>query len=187
MGKGCPTRFGVSFMPPASCRYNYYIAARRRKHNRTGWHKPRTVWPARKMPQPIQMEAQTTVPQPRFPEENRSSGGLRPRNREKFSLLSEFICHNNSISAQKSQASPAVRLFRLVGNRRFRGRFSPFIQSFVFPSSRRPRKLLFFRDLKSIRKVIFIYPISWFFAFINRYFLDFSCVKTTLYELSVYM
>lgn len=140
-----------------------------------------------KQPVSVQMEAQTTVPVPWFPGRNPGAGGLRPRNRENYSLLSEFICHNNSISAQKSQASPAVRLFRLVGNRRFRGRFFPFIQSFVFPSSRRPRKLLFFRDLKSIRKVIFIYPISWFFAFINRYFLDFSCVKTTLYELSVYM
>ena len=112
-----------------------------------------------KQPVSVQMEAQTTVPVPGFPGRNPGSGGLRPRNRENFSLLSEFICHNNSISAQKSQASPVVRLFRLVGNRRFRGGFFPFIQSFVFPLSRRPRNLLFFHVLKSISFVSDIYPL----------------------------
>ena len=55
-----------------------------RKHNRIFRHRIPPGLIRTKTPQTIQMEAQTTVPAPRFPAENRGSGGLRPRKQREF-------------------------------------------------------------------------------------------------------
>ncbi len=138
MEHGCPTHFGVSFMPPAF--FLPYIIRRNKaantivpvnpstapfyrpqalRHRRnprpsSPMHKGHYLWQRARIrqkargirPCPIQMEAQTTLPAAPSLLRNGTSGGLRPRNREKYRLLSEFTCHNHSITAQKSQAPP---------------------------------------------------------------------------------
>lgn len=177
MAKDSPTHFGVSFMPPVNTpAYLTYIDMRgsHRKHNRTENATDRNT----PCPNPrisVQMEAQTTCPDRSakeqhpvayVPETERTGHRPNPtdpkidRSQDRIPLPLRILCHNHSISAQKSQAPPDLSLFRLVGKSGAKGRIFPFGQSSVFSPSSPLQNPLIFRNLKLSHKVNSFYSIQ---------------------------